>query len=524
MAAGMAPGRSRPPLIARAATSLAIASAMAWGSTPALAQLNGAHWEFSPVAGYTILDQGFQPYGIQKLKDNLYLGGRVGYLFMSYAGLEVAAGYTPTRETSPGTRTAGFGHLSGDLLIYPFGQTRVSPFVLAGGGGSMFQLTGQPTRRSGQGNAGAGVRFWINDAVALRVEARDVFARDLVLSPGFINNVSIAGGLTVGFGGGSEDADGDGVPDRKDRCPGTTFGCQVDGRGCPLDSDGDGICDGLDRCPNTPKGARVDASGCPTDSDGDGVPDGIDQCPNTPVGTPVDARGCPLDADGDGVPDNLDKCPDTPRGCTVDARGCPLDSDHDGVCDGLDKCPNTARGCTVDANGCPVDSDHDGVCDDLDKCPNTPAGAAVNDEGCPSPALELGTELLQTGTIILEDLSFATGSARLLPESQAELNLAGQVLAKWPQLILEVGGHTDSRGTVEANRRLSEARARTVRDYLVARFRPLTREHLTVKGYGASRPLSPNTTLTNMARNRRVEITVLNREVLEKELEKRRKP
>ena len=61
----------------------------------------------------------------------------------------------------------------------------------------------------------------------------------------------------------------------------------------------------------------------PRDSDGDGVPDKRDKCPNTPKGAIVDADGCPKDSDGDGVPDGIDRCPDTPRGAKVDAHGCP---------------------------------------------------------------------------------------------------------------------------------------------------------------------------------------------------------
>src|SRR6185437_751734 len=99
------------------------------------------------------------------------------------------------------------------------------------------------------------------------------------------------------------DSDGDGVPDRLDKCPGTPSGVKVDANGCPLDTDGDGIPDYLDKCPDV-KGTAA-YNGCPEpapdmDSDGDGVPDRLDKCPNTPPGTKVDATGCPLDTDGDG--------------------------------------------------------------------------------------------------------------------------------------------------------------------------------------------------------------------------------
>jgi OOP family OmpA-OmpF porin len=58
------------------------------------------------------------------------------------------------------------------------------------------------------------------------------------------------------------DTDGDGVPDSKDKCPGTPKGVKVNSDGCPLDTDGDGVYDYMDECPGTPKGAKVDERGC----------------------------------------------------------------------------------------------------------------------------------------------------------------------------------------------------------------------------------------------------------------------
>jgi OOP family OmpA-OmpF porin len=123
----------------------------------------------------------------------------------------------------------------------------------------------------------------------------------------------------------SADADGDGVADSVDQCPGTKKGTPVDAVGCPRDRDGDGVIDSKDRCPNTPKGVAVDSNGCAFDSDKDGVPDYKDRCPDTPKGAVVDQKGCPVDSDGDGVFDHKDDCPDTPRGVPVNKFGCPID-------------------------------------------------------------------------------------------------------------------------------------------------------------------------------------------------------
>jgi len=90
----------------------------------------------------------------------------------------------------------------------------------------------------------------------------------------------------------------------------------------PDDDDCDGVKNKRDRCPGTPLGVEVDEWGCPKDSDHDGVIDIHDECPDTPVGVIVDERGCPVDEDGDGVINRFDECPDTPKGAQVDDRGC----------------------------------------------------------------------------------------------------------------------------------------------------------------------------------------------------------
>ncbi len=276
----------------------------------------------------------------------------------------------------------------------------------------------------------------------------------------------------------------------------------------PKDDDGDGVPNRRDQCPNTPSGCIVDEKGCERDSDGDGVCDGIDKCPGTAAGTPVDASGCPKDADGDGVHDGIDKCPATPKGCKVDASGCPVDSDNDGVCDGLDKCADTPKGCKVDASGCPVDSDKDGVCDGLDTCAHTPAGKKVDADGCPLPekAAPLFTpEDSPTKALVLEGVNFEYDSAKLTGDSSTVLDKVAASLKDWPEIKVEIGGHTDSRGSDAYNMKLSLRRAESVRDYLVSAGVPASQ--LTVKGYGESKPIGDNTTDAGRAKNRRVELT-----------------
>jgi len=234
----------------------------------------------------------------------------------------------------------------------------------------------------------------------------------------------------------------------------------------------------------------------PVDSDGDGVTDDLDRCPGTPAGTAVDSNGCPLDDDGDGVVNDTDKCPGTPAGAKVDAVGCELDSDGDGVGDSRDQCPNTPAGTPVDEKGCPRDGDGDGIVDGVDQCPNTPKGERVDGTGCPFKQ-----------EILLQGVKFATGSAELLPESVPVLDRAVATLKRYPEVNIEVAGHTDDRGADAFNQQLSARRADTVLKYLQANGVTNT---LTSRGYGESQPLASNTTAEGRAQNRRVVLRALN--------------
>ena len=236
----------------------------------------------------------------------------------------------------------------------------------------------------------------------------------------------------------------------------------------------------------------------PIDSDGDGVTDDIDRCPATPSGTLVDASGCPLpkDSDGDGVMDPNDKCPNSPAGAKVDASGCELDADGDAVVERLDKCPNTVAGAKVNAEGCEMDADGDGVVDRLDKCIDTPKGDRVDYNGC-----SFKKELQLPGVV------FETNKAELLPESTAVLDGAVSTLKRYPELQIEVAGHTDNTGSAPRNAALSKARAETVLKYLSDNGVTNT---LKARGYGEKQPVASNKTADGKQQNRRVVLRILN--------------
>jgi OOP family OmpA-OmpF porin len=110
--------------------------------------------------------------------------------------------------------------------------------------------------------------------------------------------------------------------------------------------------------------------------------------------------------------------------------------------------------------------------------------------------------LSKTGNIY-----FRSGSARLDDASFALLETLTDVVSRCPDLTVEVAGHTDSDGSDTANQRLSEARAKTVANYLSQKG--ISSNRLVAKGYGEAVPVVPNTSSTNKGKNRRIAFAVL---------------
>jgi OOP family OmpA-OmpF porin len=112
---------------------------------------------------------------------------------------------------------------------------------------------------------------------------------------------------------------------------------------------------------------------------------------------------------------------------------------------------------------------------------------------------------------------FETNSSKLTAESSAPLDEAGAALAKYPALKLEVEGHTDARGSAAYNLRLSQARAQSVRQYLIDRHH-LNPAQVTAKGYGSA-GATQGATAEQLKQDRRVVLRVLNPEALPKNVE-----
>ncbi|MGI5821008.1 MAG: OmpA family protein [Bacteroidales bacterium] len=107
----------------------------------------------------------------------------------------------------------------------------------------------------------------------------------------------------------------------------------------------------------------------------------------------------------------------------------------------------------------------------------------------------------------LRDIYFATNSYQLVEQSKKLIILFAEFLKENPTIKVELEGHTDNVGRDKDNQILSENRARAVYQFLIAQGIDAAR--LSYKGYGASRPIAPNTTEEGKAKNRRTVFIVL---------------
>lgn len=330
------------------------------------------------------------------------------------------------------------------------GSGRFEPVLGVGGGYTWVDDIGAGTL-----NGSFGINYWFTDNIGLSLQSTYKHSFEDYLDKHFQHSL----GVSVKFGG--------------------------------TDSDGDGIYDKDDACPEVP---GLEAfNGCP-DTDGDGIEDSKDDCPNE--AGPIEFNGCP-DSDGDGVVDKNDDCP-TVFGLKS-LNGCP-DADGDGITDSKDDCPNEAG--PKENNGCPwPDSDGDGVLDKDDKCPDVPGTVANN--GCPEVTEEIQKTLNEYARTILFDLNKATIKA----ESAKALDDIIKILNEYPYAKFHVEGHTDSSGSDAYNMKLSDARALSVKEYLVNHG--IDEFRLSSKGYGESRPVASNATRAGRAQNRRVEINLV---------------
>ena len=394
-----------------------------------------------------------------KLKQSGTFGLRLGFVVHPYVSLEAELGLTPTSaSTAVGDADALALNYRAHLIVHIL-KGKIRPFLLAGGGGNTLSSSNPDVLKQdtdGEFHAGVGCKFDIQKGWGVRLDGRVYIVPTVNVDKIYATNDFEA---TLGFYG--------------------LFGGAK---------------------PAPPPAAAAPPN---PDLDGDGIPNGEDLCPHD-KGI-VENRGCPdKDTDGDLIVDRLDRCP-LDKG-PEDNGGCPdKDSDSDGIFDRIDKCPELAG--PPENNGCPEsDSDKDGIVDRIDQCPNEPEtmNGYKDLDGCPD---EVPKEIKKyTGAV--KGIYFANGKADLLPTSNKVLDEIVKVLKDYPDVKAEIQGHTDNNGERNKNVDLSKARAESVRKYLLDHG--TSPDRLTAVGFGPDQPVADNKSSSGRAKNRRVELKLVN--------------
>ncbi len=482
---------------------------MSCSAIVATASLASANVEIGGTAGVHVFNENNE-LGVKDFplaphqRTSILLGLRVGVFFADVIGVEGELGVIPT--IAKGTAGTALDYSTTDLTFraHLVAQLRARnpenkfiPFVLVGGGGFTIVSTNSEGRENDPSQYiqadtdaafyfGVGFKYRITDRMGLRVDGR------LLLVPSSENanppredvkkvtqDFEALASFYMSFGNSTT------VVVEKEDVP------EDD------DPDKDGIRGAADQCPTDPedKDAFQDDDGCSEpDNDGDGLLDAADKCPTDAEDKDgyQDDDGCPdPDNDGDGLNDQQDKCPAEPedKDNFQDEDGCPdLDNDGDGVLDAQDKC--------------------------IDK-PETKNGYQ-DEDGCPDEI----PEKIRKFTGAIQGINFRVNSDALLATSNKTLDKAVAVLKEFPDLKLEIQGHTDDqplkakKGAKFAdNLELSQGRAESVRAYFIKKG--IEENRLSAKGFGDSSPVVPIEGLkgakltTARSKNRRVEFQLV---------------
>lgn len=186
----------------------------------------------------------------------------------------------------------------------------------------------------------------------------------------------------------------------------------------------------------------------------------------------------------------------------------PLDSDGDGVAGAADRCPNEPEDVDQerDDDGCPdPDDDADGWADADDKCPRQPetVNGFADADGCADqvPA-DLAARIGE-----LAGVRFKSGSVRLDRRSRPILDQVTAVLLRYPDVRIELGGHSDDTGSPVRELELSQQQAAYVKWYLVDKG--IDDRRIDVMGYGAQHMKYDHSTRAGRAANWRIELKLV---------------
>src|SRR3990170_5697058 len=417
---------------------------------------------------FSYLGRGFFRFDIAK-----GIQGEVGGGYGRYQGKDIADDYNVAKAKY----STSIIPIDFRLLISLKETEKWNPYVFIGGGGLHYDLkyydrpnafdfqNPQETVEEEGWTAivpvGVGAKFKLTETVLLELQANFTYS--------FTENLNVYktaetpndayAGLGIGFtfqsDRGNTDDDMDGLIQKEEKLLGTDPNNP--------DTDGDGLKDGEEV-------NKYKADPLKTDTDGDGLGDGDEV---------MKYKTDPLkaDTDGDGLKDGDE---------VLKYKTDPLnpDTDGDGLKDGEEVNTYKTDPLKKDTDGGTVD---DGI--EVKRGTNP---------------LKADDDVVKVGVpMVLEGVTFATNKADITPESDQILMQALKTLQTYPEISVEISGHTDNVGSNKSNQKLSQRRAESVKGWLVAKG--ISADRITAVGYGEESPRVANDTPENKRLNRRIE-------------------
>ncbi|HCY76083.1 MAG TPA: hypothetical protein DHV28_09200 [Ignavibacteriales bacterium] len=405
--------------------------------------------------------------------------------------------------------------------VAPFDVSGWNPYFYVGGGVMNFSVDTKP--ESTVGGVATEEDGWVA-VIPAGIGAEFALGERVLL------DFSIGGAMTSTY---DLDSYRSGSDDIWDSYLNASLGLTFTGENCKVDKDMDGLgkCDekliGTD--PNNP------------DTDGDGLKDGEEYLTyrTDPLNADTDGDGLtdgdevmkyktdPLkvDTDGDGLSDGDEvmKYKTDPLVVDTDKDGLndndevmkyktnPLKADTDG--DGLTDGDEVMK---YKTDPLKADSDGDGLTDSQEVLTyktdplNKDTDGGTVDDGTEvkrgTDPLNAEDDVVKIGVpIVLEGITFDVNKTTIKPESEATLMKALKTLNTYPEILVEIGGHTDSDGSEKSNMKLSLGRAESVKAWLVSKG--IDPSRISTKGYGEDKPIADNKTKEGKQKNRRIEFT-----------------
>ena len=391
-------------------------------------------------------------------------GARLGFYLLRHLELEANGVYTPTRlrpeTTNEDVRVWRFN----GSLHYDIPLSDHAAFILGGGytynkyqlrAGGVNNDMGHETGPSGL----VGFRFGLGSVVSIRIDGTfDYFSSpDSLLTFPQVDkdyHYGVQAGLAFLFGNRGEGYKG------------------------AADADGDGVNDSADQCPGTPKGTQVNSSGCPLVA--------AVNADSIRMAAQADSMRMKMHADSVAAAaraDSLRMAQEAAVQAAKDSAEAAAKANADRIA-ALEDSLRTARGAALRAS----------LRDSLN-------AARMRD----SLRVLMATP---NAKLVLAGVNFATNTSTLTQSSRFILDEVAKSLVDNPDVRVEVSGHTDNTGSRALNVRLSQARAESVKQYLVDHG--VAADRMEAKGYAWDRPVATNKTAAGRAMNRRTELDRLN--------------